>query len=184
MRSLTIILCLVASLADAKPQQYRLDTARSQVGFSYIFSGIPKNGTMPVKSANMMIDLDNVPDSQVSVALDARATRAGFFFATQAVKSPEVLFTDRFPEIRFRSTRITGDLSGATVVGQLTVRGVTRPVTLQAGLYRQRGTELGDRSRLTILLTGSISRAAFGAGGYGRYVDDQIDLRILARIQK
>ena len=100
------------------------------------------------------------------------------------MKGPQVLNTDRFPEIRFRSTSITGDLRGARVTGDLTVRGVTRPVTLNAGLYRQSGTEICDRSRLIVQLTGSISRAAFGADGFPGFVDDEINLNIIARIEK
>lgn len=184
MRSLTLFFCLIATLATALPQQYQLDTARSQVGFSYDFEGAMKSGSMPVKFADMVIDLDNVSASRVSVTLDARGARAGFFFATQAVKSPEILNTSRFPEIYFKSTRISGTLSDATVNGELTVRGITQPVDLKAGLYRQRGTELGERDHLTVLLTGSISRAAFGADGYSGFVGDRIGLRILARIDK
>ena len=132
----------------------------------------------------MVLDLDNVPRSQVDVTLDARRAKAGFIFATQTMKGPEVLHTNQFPEIVFRSTSISGDLNGASVKGNLTVRGVTRPVTLQAGLFRQSGTEIGDRSKLIVQLKGSISRAAFGADGFPGFVDDRIDLNIIARIEK
>lgn len=184
MRMLTLLFCLLGTLAHAAPERYRLDTGRSQVGFTYQFNAAPRTGMMPVKSADMRIDLDNIPASQVTVTLDARAARAGFVFATTAMKSPQVLDTARYPDIHFSSTRITGDLSGATVTGDLTIRGITRPVTLQAGLYRQRGTAEGDRRRLTILLIGAVSRAAFGATGYPGYVGDTIALRILARIER
>ncbi|MDA3857738.1 MAG: YceI family protein [Roseovarius sp.] len=139
---------------------------------------------MPVKSATMRIDLRNVSASQIDVSLDASGAKAGFFFATQAMKGPEVLDTARFPTVRFTSTRITGSLLKATVVGDLTVRGVTRPVTLNAALYRQRGTDPVDLDNLTVLLTGTISRSAFGANGFSAKVGDKIGLRIIARIEK
>jgi len=166
------------------PQRYRLDAARSTVAFSYMIGDTVNSGQMPVKSADMRLDLDNVPASRVDVVLDAAQARAGFFLATQALRDASVLDTVTHPEIRFRSTRITGDLSGATITGDLTVRGITRVVTLDAGLYRQRGTQPGDRDNLTVLLTGSVSRSAFGATGYAGLVGDLIGIRIVARIAK
>lgn len=181
---IALVLTLAASLSMAAPQAYRLDTARSSVGFTYAIEGSAAQGTMPVKSADVTLDLDNLSQSRVHVTLDAESARAGFILATQAMKDAKVLHTRRFPEIIFRSTTITGDLSGATVTGDLTLRGVTRPVTLTVGLYRQRGTEPLDRRNLVVLLTGEISRAAFGATGYAGMVDDTIGLRILARITR
>jgi len=175
---------LAPSPVWAAPETYRLDAAQSVVAFTYLFQGNPSEGRMPVKDARMQLDLSNVPASTVDVTLDATRAKAGFLFATQTMKGPNVLFTDQFPEIRFRSTRIRGDLRGATVEGNLTIRDVTRPVTLRAGLYRQEGTEPGDRNRLIVQLTGTVSRSAFGAGGFPGFVDDAIGLNIIARIEK
>lgn len=184
MYRIALLLCLIAGLATAAPQTYRLNTARSTVGFTYGFGEAENKGQMPVKSATMQIDLRNVSASHIDVSLDADGARAGFFFATQAMKGPEVLDTAQFPTVRFTSTRITGTLRKARIIGNLTVRGVTRPVTLDAALYRQRGTDPEDLDNLTVLLNGSISRSAFGANGFSAYVGDKIGLRIIARIEK
>ena len=181
---LAFALCLATTIGMAAPQAYRLDTARSSVGFTYAIDGSPAQGSMPVKAAEITLDLDNLPNSQVHVTLDAASARAGFIIATQAMKDAKILNTRRFPEITFRSTAITGDLSGATVTGDLTVRDITRPVALTAGLYRQRGSGPDDRRNLLVLLTGQISRSSFGATGYAGTVDDTIGLRILARITR
>ena len=179
-----ILLCLMPTLLFAGPESYRLDAARSSVEFTYDFDGTLKTGQMPVTSADLLIDLDNVPASRVLVTLNANAARAGFIFATEAMKSRTVLDTRTHPEIHFRSTSITGDLRGALITGDLTIRGVTRPATLQARLFRQRGTEVTDRSNLLIELTGQVSRSGFGADGYATLVGDRIGLRIIARINK
>lgn len=185
MRALFLILALAWPLAAvAAPETYQLNKANSVVGFTYKFQGNPNKGRMPVKSANVQLDLDNVPASKINVTLDASRAKAGFIFATETMKGPKMLHTARYPDIRFQSTAIKGDLRGATIRGNLTIRGVTRPVTLKAGLFRQNGTKLGDRSRLIVQLTGSVSRAAFGADGFPGFVDDRIDLNIIARIEK
>ena len=183
IRLIFILLCLVQAPAHAAPESYRLDASRSTVSFTDDLDSAAKIGRMPVRSADLL-DLDNVSASRVLVTLDAHAARAGFILATEAMKSRQVLDTARFPDIHFRSTRIRGDLRSATVTGELTLRGVTRPVTLEARLFRQRGTQANDRNNLVVELTGDISRAAFGANGYRNLVGDTIRLRIIARISR
>lgn len=184
IRRLAFALTLLAAQALAAPEPYRLDPGHSTVGFTYRLAGTSGRGQMPVKSAVMLIDLRNIAASRVDVTLDATGARAGFVLATQAMKGPEILNAARHPEIAFRSTRITGTLGEAIVEGDLTVRGVTRPVTLRAGLYRAGDTDPGDLRRLTVLLTGQIDRRAFGADGFADIVGPLIDLRIVARIEK
>ena len=67
--------------------------------------------------------------------------------------------------------------------GDLTVRGVTRPQTFTARLFRPGKAAPGDRSRLTIRLEGDLSRSAFGAAGYAGVVGDRIELDIQALIE-
>ena len=178
------LLGLIASAAWAAPETYRLDTERSHVRFTYDLDGRPMTGSIPVTSAEMLIDLERLPTSRVSVTLDARQARAGFFLATEAMRGPGILDTARHPLIRFRSKPIRGSLRDATITGALSIRGVTRTVTLQAGLYRQQGTAPTTPDRLIVLITGEISRAAFGATGYPALVGDSIGLRIVAFIAR
>jgi polyisoprenoid-binding protein YceI len=100
------------------------------------------------------------------------------------MKGPDVLDTGQFPTIRFVSRRVRAAGAGATVDGDLTIRGVTRPVRLDAQFYTQRGSAPGDLSRLSIRLTGSVSRAAHGATGWADMVGDSVALDILARITR
>ena len=184
IRLFTLIACITAAPAMAAPESYRLNMDQSVVGFTYQFQGNPRQGRMPVSSAVMDLDLDNIARSRVNVTLNAAQANAGALFMTSTMKGPNVLNTQAHPTIQFTSTKIEGGLGGAKITGNLTIRGVTRPVTHSAGLYRQQGTERTDRSRLIVQLLGSVSRSAFGASGFPGFVDDQIDLNIIAYIEK
>lgn len=184
IRRLALALCLIATQATAAPEAYRLDLARSTVGFTYDFPIGDNRGTMPITAAEMRIDLDNLASSRINVTLDATGVRAGFVFATEAMKGAELLDAARHPSITFRSTAITGTLQEARITGLLTVRGETHPVTLTAGLYRMQGTDPTDLSRLTILLTGAINRHTYGASGYAKLVGPMIGLRIVAQVER
>jgi len=177
----------LAAPASAAPRVYDLDVAKSHVGFHYTLNGIDQTGTMPVSRAKITIDPNHLAASRVDVTLAVTRAKTDLFFATDAIKSAEILDVKRFPEIRFVSTSIklasNGRLSdGARISGNLTIRGQTRPVTLDASLFRPPGSAAHDLSNLTVRLAGSISRAAFGASGYAGLVGDIVKLDITAVI--
>lgn len=189
-RSLTFSLAalLAAPAAQAAPRRYVLEAAAARVGFSFVLNGTPVKGEMPVSRADLRIDTADLAASSVDVALDAAGARTGLVFATQAMKGPDVLDTAQHPQVRFVSRRIRlgagGRISdGATITGDLTLRGVTRQVTLAAALYRLPGSAPQDLEVLDVRLSGQISRASFGAGGYPGLVADPVTLDIRARIR-
>ncbi len=183
---LAIALALAAAPSSARPLSYRLDAADSIVGFETDFGPDLITGTMPVASANIVIDFDRPAASRVAVALDVARARASFPFATQALLGPKVLDAGDYPTITFQSTAVRavgGGGARALIDGRLTVRGVTRPVTLDAEIFRREGVAVGERSRMAIHLAGSLRRSEFGATGWSDMVGDEVRLRIIARIE-
>ena len=174
--------------AFASPTLYRLDTNASSVGFRFILNGAEQKGTMPVRSAKILIDPDNLGASQVDVSVNVRGARTPLIFATKALVGPSVLNAAQFPVIRFISQSVTlapdGRLSGgAKITGQLTIRGVTRNVTLDANLHRPQGSAPQDLSELQVRLSGLIKRSDFGATGYPDLVRDNVLLDIFAIVR-
>ena len=184
MRALIPLALLLAltSAATAAPVPYALEPAQSTVGFETDFGADKISGRMPVTQADLRIDFDNLAATTISVTLDVGHAEASFPFAAQAMKGPKVLDSAEFPQITFRSTSVKTDGDGAQVAGQITIRGVTKPATLHATIFRQKGSAEGDLSHLTIRLTGAVLRSDFGATGWSDMVGDQVRLDIIARI--
>jgi polyisoprenoid-binding protein YceI len=185
----TVILALSLTVAALSPAvadaiAYRLDPAASTVSFGYALNGAPQRGTMPVAAADIALDFDRAAGSRVRVVLSPGRADAGNPIATEAMRSPGVLDAAAHPEIVFASTAIRAAGQGARVDGQLTIRGVTRDVQLAADIYRPPGSRDGDLSRLTVVLRGSVSRAAFGADGFTDLVGDTVTLDIVARLSR
>lgn len=75
-----------------------------------------------------IIVADNLEDSSVELTIDVASLTTEVADRDAHLKSGEFLALDEFPEITFRSTSI--DLDAMTLTGDLTIRGVTHPVTL------------------------------------------------------
>ncbi|MEM9709789.1 MAG: YceI family protein [Pseudomonadota bacterium] len=180
-----LIWCVVSSTAAlAVPVNYALETEGSQVQFRVAFGSGEISGTMPVEAANLALDFDRASNSEVSVVLAANGARANFPFATEALRGPSVLNTASHPSIRFQSTGFEAQGNRAEVAGLITIRGVTRPVVLNAEIFREAGQGAGDRSRLLVRMSTAIARSEFGADGWASAVGDIVTINILARIRR
>ena len=178
------LLLALASPALSAPASYVLEPTASSVGFETDFGPDRITGRMPVTRADLTLDFDQVANSTVAVTIDVKNAEASFPFAAQAMKGPKVLDAQAFPEITFASTSVSRAGDGATVEGNVTIRGVTQPMTLAAQIWRQKDSEPGDLSHLTVRLVGTVKRSAFGATGWSDMVGDEVRLDILARIAR
>jgi polyisoprenoid-binding protein YceI len=182
-----MVLSLLASLLlanhlSAATVEYALDRDRSSVAFETSFGPDMITGTIPLNSADLSLDFAQVANCTINVDLDVSGAQASFPFAAQALKGPKVLDAKTHPRMTFASTSVKAEGDGAAVTGNLTIRGVTRPITLRAEIYRQTGSAVGDRNHLTVRLTGKVNRSEFGATGWSDMVSDEVRIIITARI--
>jgi polyisoprenoid-binding protein YceI len=182
--ALAAVILALCPPALAAPVPYDLQAEQSTVTYETDFGSQVISGHIPISSADLVLDLERLANCTVSVVLDARGADASFPFAADALKGKTVLDAGAFPQITFVSSAVQAAGDGAKVTGALTIRGVTRKVTLDAAIYRQKGTQEGDRSRLTVRLTAKVKRSDFGAIGFAQQVGDEVRIIITARIAR
>lgn len=182
-RGFLMVALLWPLAAQARPRLYRLAPG-SEVVFTYRLSGLTSRGRMPVGAAELLLDFETVRNSRVAVTMDAARATTTLPLADSAMKGASVLDTSRFPTITYTSTQVMATQTGAQIIGDLRVRDVTAPVTLAARFFRKPDRAPEDLRDLVIDLTGSLSRAAFGATGFADLVEDRIDLQIRAEITR
>ncbi|MGL4236477.1 YceI family protein [Tabrizicola sp.] len=182
-----IILALLAALAAGPAAQaaaidYQLDPSASTVAFETDFGPDLITGSIPLEVADLRLDFDNVKNCTVDVVLDVSGAKASFPFAAQALKGPKVLNAAEHPRMTFESTSVKRAGEGADITGNLTIRGVTKRVTLKARISRPSGSDANDFSQLTVQMTGRVNRSDFGATGWSDMVGDEVRIIITARI--
>ena len=181
---LAACLTILAASAQAEPVRYTLDTVNSQVSYTVPFGPDQVAGRMPVVRADILLDFVQNARSSVSVVMNAAGATANFPFAEQALKGPKVLDTGAHPTITFQSSAIRMETAEADVDGQVTIRGVTRPVRLHVQVFRQQGTQAGDLSKIAVHITGAVKRSDFGATGWNDMVGDVVTILVVARLDR
>jgi polyisoprenoid-binding protein YceI len=77
------------------------------------------------------------------------------------LRTPDFFDAERYPELHFRSTEVTRRDDRVLVAGDLTIRGVTKPVELE-GTFQGPNTDPYGRERIGVDLEGVVDRRAFG----------------------
>ncbi len=114
------------------PGTYAIDASHTNVGFVVRHLMVSKTrGSFPSVTGSITIG-ENPLDSSVEVSIDAAGVETGDEKRDGHLRSPDFFDVEQFPHISYRSTRVTPHASGHFEVdGELTVRGITKPVQLQ-----------------------------------------------------
>ena len=158
--------------AIPRPGRYEIDISCSAVTFRtrHLFGLAPVRGSFAIRAGT--IDVGEPPaGSSAFVQIDAASFRTGNGQRDDQVRSERLLDTDRYPVITFDSDSV----DGLTLRGMLTVRNITRPVTLS--IEQTAATPRWFNARASM----RIDRNEFGVTAYrgmaGRYLDMTIEVR-------
>ena len=141
---------------------WKIDPAHTTVEFSakHLMITTVKGRFSDVEGEIVISDADpsksSVSATLKSVSIDTRTSQRD-----DHLRSADFLDAANYPEITFRSTRITGDKSEFKVTGNLTIRGVTREVTLDVTNEGSTKDPWGG-DRIAFSATTKIDRRDFG----------------------
>jgi polyisoprenoid-binding protein YceI len=142
---------------------WSVDPAHSHVEFSVKHLMIATvKGRFGVVRGTVMTDEADPARGQAEIEIDAGSIDTREPQRDAHLRSADFFDVERFPTLTFRSTRITG-VNGAafTLIGDLTIHGVTREVTLEV-VSEGRGKDPWGGERAGFSATGRIKRSDFG----------------------
>ena len=122
--------------------------------------------------------------SQLSITVDATALNSGFEPRDKDLKGPGFFNVTAFPTISFKSSHLVRvDATHAKVEGDLTLLGVTRPVTLDV-TFNGGGTGMMGDTRAGFQASATVLRSDFGMKTYLPAIGDEVHLLIDAEFAK
>lgn len=178
--SFGLAVVLASTVTLAAPVDYKIDPTHTATVFSWNHFGFSTpsanfsdiQGVIKVdnaKPANSSVDV-TIPLSSVNTnvpALDKEFQQEAWFNAA------------KYPNITFKSTKVeTKDKKHFKITGDLTVKGVTKPVVLDAVLNKQGEHPMAKVPAIGFNATTSFNRSEFGLGSYVPNVGDKITVNI------
>ena len=185
------IFLISASQTAHAEDAYRFDPWHSEINFSWDHGGLSQQSAAFTKfDGELVLDEKELANSRLTVQIFAKSLSTGVQVLDGELTGEQYFHAKKFPKITFQSSSFkrTGNRTGL-VTGALTVRDVTKPVTLDVRLVHRgenplslyfgglKGTWLGIEAKTTLL------RSDFGLKSFIPVISDRIAVSIVAELK-
>ena len=173
-------LLATAGTAAAAPVTYKLDPGHTMVLFSWNHFGF-SNPTANLGQVDGTLVYDEAAPTKSTVEATLPLAGLDSFVPKldEHLKSADFLDGAKYPTVTFKSTKVTSaGKDKLKVVGDLTVHGVTKPVTLDVTVNKVGPHPMMKVQTAGFDATATIKRSDFGVGAYVPNVSDEIKIRI------
>lgn len=179
----------VAALLAAAPacaeQAYSLNQKFGRIEFSVSHLGLfSSEGTFDRFNANLILDAEHPERTRISVDVSAASIDMPWQDGSAMLRSPDFFDAQHYPDVRFMSTSVEAVAPGRYAIrGLIEIRGVTRPLVLDAKLVRRHHPDAAHGAGVAeFVVTGHLSRSAFGMTADEMFISDEVGITIDARI--
>lgn len=168
-------------LATAVSGKYTLDPNHTSITFKVLHMGLSNyTGRFNKVSGDMNFDAKEPAKSTLNVSIDPTSVDVNHPKLNEEISTQDVnLDSAKYPAITFVSKSVTklSDTQG-TVLGDLTLHGVTKPVTLNVSFIGHGINPMSKKPMLGFSATGAIKRSDFGMTSWAPFVGDDVKIQI------
>lgn len=177
---LAAALALASTVAFAAPLTYKIDANHTDVVASWSHFGFSNPIAHFGKiDGNITYDPANVGASKVEVSIPLSGLDSHVPDFDAHLRSGDFFDAEKFPTITFKSTSVKAAGKGKLkVTGDLTIKGVTKPVVLDVTINKTGVQPMAKREAAGFSATTTVKRTDFGLGLYAPNVSDQVKLSI------
>lgn len=198
-RTATVLLFGLASASHVPAQQpastspvtvqagiYKVESYHTQVSFSLSHFGFSHfSGFFSGASGTLQIDPAKLAAAKLDVTLPIQSVTTTVAKLDEELKGNQWFDAAQFPTATFTSTKVTPTGKGrATITGNLTLHGVTHPVTLTAHFVGAGLNPMNKAYTMGFDASGTIRRSDFGVKTYVPLVGDEVQLTIAGAFEK
>ena len=155
-------LAALVQLTPGYAAEYKIDLSHSFIQFKISHMGFSVlNGRFDDFAGGFTWDKAKPETAAVNVTIKAASVNSNWAERDKHIRGKDFLEVDKFPEASFKSTKYTGDASGGTLDGELTLHGVTKPVSIKMKAIGE-GKDPWGGYRAGFAGTTTIKRSDFG----------------------
>lgn len=152
-----------SATASAQRATYAIDPQHSQVDFGIKHMAISTvHGRFAITAGTINLDEKDPVDSSVMATINVASVDTGEAARDKHLNSPDFFDTAKYPTATFTSTKLTKTGDGYDVIGDLTLHGVTKPVTLHMEPPSKEQIGMDKMPHRGFTATATIHRQDFG----------------------
>lgn len=158
MKLLLSSLLVVSLPALAAP--YEIDTSHASATFSVKHLGVSNvNGTLGPVTGTVDLDSTDASKPAIEATIDVKAIDTKWAKRDDHLRSPDFFDVEKFPSITFKSTKVQKvSKTKLKVTGDLTMHGITKPVTLEAEVSPEVANPFSGNKTRAVTATGKLIR--------------------------
>jgi polyisoprenoid-binding protein YceI len=169
----------LATAAFAAPTVYTSDANHTFVRFSYSHLGFTTQESRFNKVNGTVTYDPAAKTASVDIAIDTKSVDTGSDLFNEHIQGADYLDTAQFPTASFKSTAVKFDGDKpVSITGNLTVKGVTKPVTLTVTSFKH-APNMQKKDAIGADATGTVKRSDFNMGKAVPLVGDEVTLEIV-----
>ncbi len=177
--ALALAFATFASSAFAAPETYVIDPVHTSPRFEYSHFGYSNQIHSFDKTSGTIVFDPAAKTGSVEVVIDAKSVNTGYPLFNEHIQDEDFFDTAKYPTITFKSTAVKfeGD-KPVSVEGNLTLKGVTKPVTLTLTSFQAMAHPIMKKNAIGANAVAKIKRSEFNMGKYAPAVSDDVILNI------
>jgi polyisoprenoid-binding protein YceI len=163
----------------AAPETFAVDPTHTAPRFEYSHFGYSNQLHRFDKTSGKIVIDRAAKTGSVDVTIDAKSVNTGFPVFNEHIQGDDFFATASHPTITFKSTAVKFDGDKPVAVdGNLTIKGVTKPVTLTVTSFQSMPHPMLKKDAIGANAFTKIKRSDFNMGKYAPYVSDDVTLSI------
>ena len=168
-----------ATPALAAPETFVIDSAHTFPRFSYSHFGYSTQVSRFNKTSGKVIYDKAAKTGSVDIVIDTKSVDTGYATFDEHIQGEDFLDTAKYPTATFKSTKVNfeGD-KPTSIEGLLTLKGVTKPVTLTVSLFHAMPHPMLKKDAIGANAHVVVKRSEFNAGKYAPYVGDEVRIDV------
>jgi len=174
-----VLSAAAAAPALAAPETYVADSTHTFSRFSYSHFGYSTQLSRFNKNSGKVVFDKVAKTGSVDIVIDTKSVDTGFDTFNEHIQGEDFLDTAKYPTATFKSTKVVfeGD-KPVSVEGNLTLKGVTKPVTLTVTSFQAMPHPMLKKDAIGANAWTVVKRSEFNAGKYAPYVGDEVRIEV------
>lgn len=179
-RLIMIMMLLSLSAVQALAETYTVDPSRTRIEFKVKNLGITNvRGSFEKFKGVVYVDEKDLTRSRVDVTVETASISTGINMRDNHLRTADFFDVAKYPAMTFVSTKVEAVGDTLKLTGNLTIKGVTKPVTLTVNSLKSLLSDAGKGASASA----TVNRQDFGLG-WGMTISDEVTILVSAELVK